>query len=160
DVLVSWTIPTASDNCNVASFVLDLDGGSNVALIGNTQLAEFAVGVYNVTYTATDGSGNMATCTFVITVIDDEDPIITGCPSNITVGNDPGECGADVPWSPPTASDNCPGVTLTTTHAPGSFFPKGTTTVLYTATDAYGNTATCSFTVTVNDTELPTITCP
>ncbi len=42
----------------------------------------------------------------------------------------------------------------------GSTFPVGTTTNTFTATDAAGNTATCSFTVTVNDTEQPTITCP
>src|SRR5262249_31276993 len=36
-----------------------------------------------------------------------------------------------------------------TTPASGSTFPLGTTTVNCTATDAAGNTATCSFTVTV-----------
>jgi hypothetical protein len=34
------------------------------------------------------------------------------------------------------------------------------TPVTCTATDAAGNTALCSFTVTVNDTEAPTVTCP
>src|SRR6185503_12292687 len=48
-----------------------------------------------------------------------------------------------------TASDNCPGVTVVCTPASGSCFPVGTTTVTCTATDASGNTATCSFTVTV-----------
>src|SRR5262249_14158502 len=36
----------------------------------------------------------------------------------------------------------------------------GTTTVNCTATDAGGNTATCSFTVTVKDTQPPKIFCP
>jgi len=43
---------------------------------------------------------------------------------------------------------------------PGSTYPVGTTTNTFLATDASGNTATCSFTVTVNDTEPPSITCP
>jgi hypothetical protein len=39
----------------------------------------------------------------------------------------------------------------------GEFFPVGITTVTYTATDASGNTSSCSFTVTVNDVEPPVI---
>jgi hypothetical protein len=42
----------------------------------------------------------------------------------------------------------------------GSTFPPGTTTVNCTAEDASGNTAPCSFTVTVNDTQPPVIACP
>jgi hypothetical protein len=48
---------------------------------------------------------------------------------------------------------------LTAGLTSGSNFPIGTTTVTYTAADAVGNTSTCSFTVTVNDTANPTITC-
>jgi len=42
----------------------------------------------------------------------------------------------------------------------GSTFPVGVTTQTYTVTDQLLNTASCSFTVTVNDTEAPNITCP
>ncbi|HKY05550.1 MAG TPA: HYR domain-containing protein [Blastocatellia bacterium] len=48
-----------------------------------------------------------------------------------------------------TLSDNCPGVTAMCTPSAGSIFPVGTTTVTCTATDQAGNTATCSFAVTV-----------
>jgi hypothetical protein len=48
-----------------------------------------------------------------------------------------------------TASDNCPGVTTVCAPPSGSVFPLGTTTVTCIATDTSGNTATCSFTVTV-----------
>jgi gliding motility-associated-like protein len=66
-----------------------------------------------------------------------------------------------VPWTAPTFTDNCAGGTLTTTKAPGSTFNKGTTTVTYTATDAVGNTATCSFNVNVVDNTPPVIAgCP
>jgi len=44
--------------------------------------------------------------------------------------------------------------------ASGSAFPAGVTTVTNTATDNSGNTSQCTFTVTVRDTSLPTITCP
>jgi len=53
----------------------------------------FPVGTTSVTCTATNSCGT-ATCTFTVTVVDAEDPVISGCPSDITVNNDPGECGA------------------------------------------------------------------
>ena len=53
-----------------------------------------------------------------------------------------------------------PGVTLTSTYPSGYTFPVGTTTVIYTATDAVGHTVTKTFTVTVTDTEKPKVTCP
>lgn len=53
-----------------------------------------------------------------------------------------------------------PGSGTVSVPASGSFFPVGTTTVTSTATDGAGNTASCTFTVRVNDTQAPVITCP
>ncbi|MBK8470778.1 MAG: HYR domain-containing protein [Sphingobacteriales bacterium] len=39
-------------------------------------------------------------------------------------------------------------------------YPVGTTTVVWTVTDVNGNTATCSHTVTVTDSEAPLLVCP
>lgn len=149
---VNYPTPTFTDNCSATMAQTDGTGFTS----GNF----FPIGTTVQTYVITDGAGNTASCSFTITVVDSELPIITACPSDITVSNDPGDCGAIVNWAAPTASDNCPGVTLVTTNIPGSFFPVGATVVTYTATDASGNTATCTFTVTVNDTELPVIVCP
>ncbi|WP_432410226.1 HYR domain-containing protein [Rasiella sp. SM2506] len=44
--------------------------------------------------------------------------------------------------------------------SPNSFFPIGTTTNTFVVTDGGGNTDTCSFDITINDTELPVLTCP
>ena len=57
-------------------------------------------------------------------------------------------------WTAPTARDNS-GKTVTPSfttdnEVSGDNFPMGTTTVTYTVTDSSGNSATCSFTVTVN----------
>jgi len=120
----------------------------------------FPAGATTVTCTATDPcGGGSAICSFTVTVNDIEPPTIS-CPTNITAANDPGQCGAVVNYPPPTVSDNCPGVTSSCLPASGSFFPVGSTTITCTATDAAGNTSTCSFTVTVNDTEAPVIHCP
>ncbi|MEW5825875.1 MAG: HYR domain-containing protein, partial [Candidatus Bipolaricaulota bacterium] len=147
DAVVTWTAPTVTDNCTGVTMTPDIAPGST-----------FPVGTTAVTYTATDTSGNTATCSFNVTVVDSEAPAIAGCPANITQSNDVALCSASVTWAAPTATDNCPGVVLISTHAPGDVFPHGTTTVTYTATDGASNTATCTFTVTVNDAEAPTIT--
>jgi len=137
---------TATDNCPGTMIAYSPASGS-----------VFAKGTTTVTATATDASGNPAVTTFTVTVLDKENPVIA-CPANITVGNDLGRCDAVVRYVA-TATDNCPGATITYSIAPGSVFPKGTTTVTATATDAAGNKATCSFTVTVNDTQAPVGTC-
>ena len=76
------------------------------------------------------------------------------CPANITQANDPNQCGAVVTYPAPTTTGSCG--TITCSPASGSFFPVGTTTV--TCTSSAG--PSCSFTVRVNDTQVPTITCP
>ena len=59
----------------------------------------------------------------------------------------------------PTATDAVGPVTLTKSHASGSRFPLGTTTVTVTATDGHGNTATRTFNVLVQDTTAPKKCC-
>ncbi|MDB5228855.1 MAG: hypothetical protein JWN78_3048, partial [Bacteroidota bacterium] len=56
----------------------------------------------------------------------------------------------------------CPGATTAQTAGlpTGSTFPTGTTTNTFTVTDAGGLTASCSFTVTITDSEAPVIICP
>jgi hypothetical protein len=81
------------------------------------------------------------------------------CPANITVSNDPGVCGAVVTYVTPTETGNCGG-TITSDHPSGETFPVGTTTVTLTDTRLDGTTTTCSFTVTVNDTEFPVVSQP
>ncbi|MEO7305856.1 MAG: HYR domain-containing protein, partial [Ferruginibacter sp.] len=80
------------------------------------------------------------------------------CPSDITVSNTTGQCGANVSYPSATATGS-PAPTITYSKASGSFFAVGTTTVTATATNSCG-TATCTFTVTVNDVQAPSITCP
>jgi hypothetical protein len=151
--VVTYTVPVATDNCSVT--VTQTDG------TGFTSGDLFPVGTTIQQYTYTDAGGNTTVCSFNVIVLDVQNPTITPLTfSNITVNNTLGMCGANVPWLEPTASDNCPGVILTASNTMGSFFPIGTTTVTYTATDASLNTTTLSFDVTVIDNEFPTITCP
>jgi hypothetical protein len=97
------------------------------------------------------GRGDAPGCTFTVTVEDAEAPSIA-CPADVTAtGTTVADCGltAPVTYPAPTVSDNCPGATVVCSPASGSVFPEGSTTVTCTATDAAGNSASCSFTVTV-----------
>ena len=142
---VTWIPPTASDNCAVASFVAS-----------HTPGTVFPKGTTTVTYTATDPAGNSSICSFNITVVDNVAPAMMNCPSDImAIAN--ASCQAIVSWSAPTFSDNCSGGTMTSTRAPGTTFNIGTTAVTYTATDAAGNTSTCTFNVIVQDAIKPVI---
>lgn len=119
----------------------------------------FPVGTTTNTFEITDASGNTAACSFDITVNDIEPPVAT-CPANIIANNDPGSCDAVVNFTVPT-SDNCTGESLSLISGipSGGIFPLGTTTNSYEVTDAAGLTSTCSFNITVNDTEAPVVSC-
>src|SRR5262249_36760380 len=86
----------------------------------------------------------------------DNPPTIT-CPADITVNNDPGQCSAVVNYVT-TATDDCGEPTVVCVPPPGSTFPVGTTLVTCTATDSGGQTAQCTFNVTVKDNEPPKVT--
>lgn len=146
--VVNYTTPVAIDNC---------PGVTTTQTAGLPAGSTFPVGTTVNTFTATDAAGNTATCTFNVTVNDIQAPSIT-CPSNITVSTPIGSCTAIVNYTV-TATDNCPGVTTTRISGPasGSAFPLGTTTISWRATDASGNISNCTFTVTVNDGQLPVI---
>jgi hypothetical protein len=75
---------------------------------------------------------------------------ILSCPADVSVSNDPDQCGAVVNYTAPSGAA-CGAVTCD--HPSGSFFPVGDTTVK--CTSAAG--PTCSFKVTVTDTQGPTI---
>lgn len=150
--VVSYSLPTASDNCGIMGFDY-LDGGlSNSTFPGGTT---------TVTWMVTDVNNLTATCTFTITVNDTQQPSIT-CPANMVRNTNPGACHATVTYNLPTYSDNCAslGLDYLSGGLSGSNFPKGTTTVVWMTTDAANNTRTCSFRIIVNDIEAPVITCP
>lgn len=98
----------------------------------------------------------------VFTTVSDPPPSITAPPPvTAFTGADATECAAflsDAALGTATASDNCPGVTITRSNVPvGNFFPVGQTVITYTAKDQAGNTATATQRVTVVDNTPPVI---
>jgi DNA/RNA endonuclease G (NUC1) len=106
-----------------------------------------------------------AEATVSITVNDTVAPSIAA-PANVTVGTGPGavSCGAvvnDGQLGTATANDNSGSVNVSRDGVPsGNVFPIGTTTIIYTATDDAGNSASATQTVTVVDDTAPALTAP
>jgi hypothetical protein len=169
--------PTYSDNCGVTKLTWVMTGAttSNSASTGFNYVGTktFNSGVTTVTYTAWDAAGNTGTCSFTVTVVDDIKPFVK-CPSNlsVTAGSN---CNKLINTVNPAVGDNCGVAKLiwvmtgaTTGASPTTginyvgtqTFNVGTTKVTYTASDAYGNTATCSYTIKVVDKTRPELNCP
>jgi len=140
----------ATDNCGIDFESTDIPSGTR-----------FDVGTTTVTYTATDIYGNTSVCEFDVTVIDSEPPVIISCPADVTANGPPGECMGPVAISVPMFgmdyTDNCPATIANdqngTANASG-IYEVGTTTVIWTVTDASGNTATCEQMVTLVEQNL------
>ncbi len=164
---------TATDNCACASSDTSEVCNERSDIVVTQSIPAGTLvgpGTHTITLTANDGSsnnggaGNESTTTTTFTVVDETDPVIS-CQSNITTGTDPDSCTATVDPGTATATDNCDtSVTITGTRSDSQAlnapYPKGTTTITWTATDDAGNSSSCQQTVTVNDDQPPAITCP
>ena len=140
--------------------ILEIEGAKLQQTAGLPQNSLFPVGTTTNTFVATDASGNIATCSFTVTVTDNEAPSIT-CAAAQTQTADAGVCKAAVTVVGPATGDNCgvAGVTNSynnTADASGTY-PVGTTTVTWTVTDIHGNSSSCTQTITVTDNEKPVI---
>jgi uncharacterized repeat protein (TIGR01451 family) len=133
---VNYTV-TASDACTAPLVVVCTPPSGTVLPAGPPII---------VTCTTTDTATNSASCSFTVTVVDTRAPQIV-CAADITL-EATSDAGA-VAHYVTTASDACSPLVLVVTPPSGSTFPLGTTMVIATATDAAGNSATCTFKVTV-----------
>jgi hypothetical protein len=137
--VVTYANPTATDL---------VDGPVPVACVPASG-STFPLGDTTVDCTATDSSGNSASASFTVTVVDTTPPLIADVPADLTV-EATGPAGAAVTYADPTASDLVDSsVPVACLPASGSTFPLGATTVDCTATDAHDNSASASFKVTV-----------
>lgn len=159
---VTGDVTNESDNCTASGPGLQAVY-TDVVTSGTGPQVKYKI---TRTWTLSDACGNTATPRIqIITVKDVTAPTITGCPGNVTLPGSSIEnaCGAYAgAMAAPGFSDNCSGASLsyslsgaTTgtgngTIPPTLVFHEGATVVTYTVTDGVGNTAICSFTVSVN----------
>ncbi|MBK9689276.1 MAG: HYR domain-containing protein [Saprospiraceae bacterium] len=112
---VTYTAVVGTDNC---------PGSTTLQTAGLASGATFPVGTTTNTFRVTDASGNSATCSFTVTITDNELPGIT-CPANVSQNVTSGTCGRVVTFTSPVGSDNCSGPTTIQTagFASGATFP-------------------------------------
>jgi glucuronoarabinoxylan endo-1,4-beta-xylanase len=141
----------AGSTTNATSSLWSLVSGPGTAVFGNAAEAATTVtfshpGTYLLRLSAANAFGETS-ATLAVNVQDLTPPAIT-VPSNLTV-EATSAAGAVMTFST-SAVDTVDGPLPTTnTPASGSTFPLGTTTVTTSATDAAGNSASQTFTVTV-----------
>ena len=154
---VNYSYPDPSSSAN---YVLNGCGNGSVNHVsGGASSSAFGVGKDTIVYVLSDGGFSQNdTCRFIVTVLDTVSPTIT-CPSSITVPTSLSAttCSEHVNLVSVGASDNC-GISPVSdpSNIPqDSVFSVGTTTLTYTVSDIYNNSASCSYDVIVVDATPP-----
>ncbi|XP_041477575.1 hyalin-like isoform X2 [Lytechinus variegatus] len=156
----TFTLPDVvitDDYTNVSALIITRSPG---AVITNMAYDDDPV---TVTITAEDERGNIGTCSFFVDVVDDEKPVWSSCPGNMTVMARVGTNVQNVSWTQPTVTDNSGNDPIRSNNPPSpQLFSGGTWPLVYTATDDSGNVGTCEFFVTVTvDDDVPVFSnCP
>jgi len=121
--------------------------GSITNMVFHETLPNGNTNVVPRTCTATDSCGNSATATQLVTIADNQPPVIN-CPGNI-VTNTTGANGVIVTFAA-SATDACGGSVAVSFNPPsGSTFGLGVTPVTCSAVDSVGNQTNCTFYVGV-----------
>lgn len=147
EAIVQWPTITGTDNCGNTSLSTSATNGGL-----------FSKGISTVNVQLSDANGNSINTSFTVTVLDTISPQISSIPQVFNISPNPNSCDATVTWIPPVASDNCAVTSFSSNFSPGATLPVGTTTIVYTATDAEGNSSSRSFDVVVTDNIKPQIT--
>ncbi len=174
----NYVIPTpvVTDVCsndaliNVRFFIAGIPG-----IFASGQQVELGLGPHVVTVSATDDCNNTGTCQYVVTVVDDVDPVLVCSNVNVTLGPD-GMAFLNASSMTFNASDNC-GIALRQVrrmddncNTPANLLPGPqvkfccadvgqNVMVIFEATDLSGNVSTCMIQVNVKDADDPIALC-
>src|SRR6056297_1876616 len=154
---VSIDIPAVSDNCELEGFSNNLTGTEDASGV-------YPLGTTVVIYTVTDASGNVTTCSFTVTVEDEEAPNLE-CPEPFMLVLDL-NCEGEIPDLQDSieVSDNCTlEQDITYTQSPTAGDPVsgvGVRTVTITVSDSSGNSTTCEVDIEYVDETAPELDCP
>ncbi|MDG1790475.1 MAG: HYR domain-containing protein [Flavobacteriaceae bacterium] len=147
--IVNFQPAVAIDNCGSA-FTYQTGG------LGSGSV--FPVGDTLIEYTAQDDCGNLATCTFMVTVIDDDAPVAICQDLTVTL-DDTGNATITADQLNFGSNDNCGVGSVAINVDTFDCSNVGANEVTLTVTDIHGNTATCVATVTVLDNTAPITVC-
>ena len=129
----------------------------------NSAIADGGLGTISRTGTTSFDDLHVAIGAYVSNSPDSAPPVVT-LPANVTRSNDAGKATAFVSDSTlgnATATDNVGVVSLVRSGVPaGNLFAIGVTTIMWTATDIFGNQTILTQYVTVLDAEKPALVVP
>ncbi len=126
-----------TDNCGIDQFIINQES-FDCSHLGQNEIV----------FEVTDLAGNMTSQTAIVTVVDNLAPAIS-CIENIVSNSCEG-----INYTLPSVSDNCSAMepVLIEGLPSGAQFPEGLTMITYQVEDMAGNIATCSFSITVENT--------
>jgi hypothetical protein len=133
---------THMDNCGNTAYSRTVPSG----VVGDM----FYPGNYTYSFSMRDSADNEASCSFKVTVVDPDAPVLT-CPATIVLQRDPVSCGALLTYPHPAAEDCVPSDMLVYTFAGpanGTNVSADSTVTAYVF-DTFGNSASCTFAVQV-----------
>jgi hypothetical protein len=147
--IVNFPMPITSDNCGVATVAQTM---------GDPSGSMFPVGATTIEFTATDVNGNTNTCSFIITVVDNEAPVAV-C-QNITIQLDEfGNASIVATDVDGGSTDQCGVASISIDIDTFDCSNVGDNNVILTVTDVNGNVSTCTAIVTVEDVTAPVVAC-
>ncbi len=160
-------VVAVDDSNAIAAFLAGASAVDNVdgtLPVTNDGPAVFPLGETVVTFSATDAAGNLGTATASVTVTDQTAPEITAPADGTLAATDAaGLASSDASvqawFATATATDNVDSSLTITNDAP-EVLPIGDTVVTFSVSDAAGNSASATATVTVADLTAPVITAP
>lgn len=143
---------------------VDVDGPADEALEWSQTPAAGTVvsGAVEVTVSATDPSSNTTEISFTVTVLDQTDPVLDcGAQVHIILENACDYALEDL-TDQVMVTDNCDAALEPLQITTGETLSPSDTPyeVLFSATDAAGNSGTCALEVLVEDSWAPSLTCP
>ncbi|PHN05470.1 hypothetical protein CRP01_15865 [Flavilitoribacter nigricans DSM 23189 = NBRC 102662] len=149
----------STDNCDFVTPVSATQTEFDCSALGNNT----------VTLTVGDGSGNTATCTSTVEVLDERSPVI-GCKSRYTINLDlNGQATVAAEDLLSNVSDNCTSIetlVYSLSNPDGSVFGRtvdcrllGDNQVVVTVADGANNESSCELTVDVQDNLIPQARC-
>lgn len=145
------TLSTSSCSQIIGNYTGLVTVNTTCSGINYTQIpvagTSLSTGNHIIQIVAEDPNGNADTCSFNLLITENIPPTII-CPNDTT------SCAPIVNYIAPAGSDNCVAITMQTDLtglSSGSIFPVGVTTLEYTVADSSGNTASCTFDITILD---------
>jgi 4-hydroxy-3-methylbut-2-enyl diphosphate reductase IspH len=166
--LVDTTLPEifaptdiVAEATGLSSTMVELGEATAHDIMGITSVTEhpsrfFVLGETTITWTATDTSGNSASATQTVTIVDTTSPSITA-PGSITM--EATSSDSNIVTLGNTVSSDLVDIPSISNNAP-DLFPLGETIVTWITTDTSGNSASATQTVTIVDTTSPELIMP